>query len=71
MKKRIFFAAIAVLSALCPAHALDESNLVIADATAEAGTTVTIPVTMTGCASGYQFEVYPLQFQKLHGHRCP
>lgn len=59
MKKRIFFAAIALLSGLCPAHALDESNLVIADATAEAGTTVTIPVTMTGCASGYQFEVYP------------
>lgn len=59
MKGKIFFTAIAALCGLCQAHALDEANLVIADATAEAGSTVTIPVTMTGCASGFQFAVYP------------
>lgn len=59
MRKKIFLTAIAALFSLCQTQAFDEANLVIADATAEAGTTVTIPVTMTGCASGYQFEVYP------------
>lgn len=34
-------------------------NLTIADATASAGSTITIPVSMSGMASGYQFEVYP------------
>lgn len=34
-------------------------NLTISDATVESGSTVTIPVMMSGQASGYQFEVYP------------
>lgn len=59
MYKKVILTVMAAVSCLCNAHAIEEANLVIADATAEAGSTVTIPVMMTGRASGYQFAVYP------------
>lgn len=59
MYKKAILTVMAAVFCLCNAHAIEEANLVIADATAEAGSTVTIPVTMTGRASGYQFAVYP------------
>ena len=57
---RKFLSLIMMLLCLCgKVMAQGTADLVIADATATPRQTITVPVTMTGAASGLQFAVYP------------
>lgn len=57
MVKEILTAATFLLAGLCPMMAQDKVDLAISNATAEVGQEVTIPVVMSGRASGFQFQV--------------
>ena len=59
MYKKIFSIIFAALCICSNAMAQGTADLVINDITAAQGETVTVPVTMTGVASGFQFAVYP------------
>ena len=59
MYKKIFSIIFAALCICGNAMAQGTADLVINDITAAKGETVTVPVTMTGVASGFQFAVYP------------
>lgn len=58
MNKRIIYTAIVLLLSLYGVQAQNTANLVLADASCDAGTTITMTLSMTGCAAGFQANVY-------------
>ncbi len=57
MVRKILITATFLLAGLCTMLAQDKVDLTISNATVEAGQEVTIPVMMSGRASGFQFQV--------------